>query len=583
MTDSLIHFYSTYLFIPNFILVLYILYLIVFKTSNRVLYTILLIGLTFLIKLPGFYYNCFCIDEPIWIECSRALTANFNPYINVDPTTSGIGALIPLYLFNQLIHLNYFTIRILQTIMDLGTLYFSYKVLMSRLGNNKRLLWISIMFLYGILNLSFMREFDIYETEHFCIFIFAVLLYILNKLLISSESQGPKTSGWSTSIHIAIAGLVLGFSLFVKLQNLPVMFLLFIFYMIFFLVKRMFRQASFFFIYCLIPPLICFIFFLYKGSLTDFYLRYLITNIEYSKKGNVGVNLQTKFGLSLHDIIEHSSFRITEVYSIIFLALFIIAMVNLRRIFNAFKTMATISLKDFCISISHYKFPILFVLIFAASSFEIVLPKNFYDKYYLLLYQPMVLLFVCFEKLEIKKWLLALILTIYLFFIGVKNYIYAAPDLNDIPKYYPYRDSQYKCHFKSIFENNAIYGKESRELDSTVAKTYCDPKYIIDWGRELHIFAYGKYLSACRDLGYYHLLVHEGSLKQYYINCFLSDIKKNVSNGRFVLIDYPRSENLPGLISFTAFVNGNNLNKYFRSIKLAKEYPSYSFYVVELN
>jgi len=583
MTESFIHFYSTFLFVPNFLLALYLLYVIVFKIKNRTLYTILLVASTFLIKLPGFYYNCYSGDETGWIACVRALTDNFNPYISVDPTTSGIGSLIPLYLFNQIIHLNYFTIRIVETIMDLVTLFFTYKVLISRLSGNKNIFYIAIMFLYGMLNLSFMREFNTYNTEHFCILIFALLIYILNKLWIQYDASQDKTSRTNISLNIAVAGLTLGFSLFVKLQNLPVMFMMFIFYVSFLLWKKKVMKTILFIAYCTIPLLLFLIFFWFKGSVHDFYIRYIVTNLEYADKGVVDANSHGRPGLSLQNIVEHSSFVFIEVFSCIFLSFCIIILCNLQKIFNAFKTLGMFSIKKIFIYAYQYKFSILFVLIFAVTFYEVVKPKNFFDHYYLLFYQPLILFFVCLMRLEVKRGVMVFIVMINLFFVCGKNYIYAENDIKDTPKYIPFKDMQYRCHFKSIFAANSEFENEIKQLDSLVAATHCDDKYIMVWGGSIRIYAYSKFLSAYRDIGNYHLLAHEGAIKKYYIDGFISDLERNVKKDKFVLIEPSQNQSSKGSRSFAEFVKENHLDNYFKSVKLEKAYSAYSFYTVELN
>ncbi len=580
MTDSIIYFYATYLFVPNLILVLWVIYLIVFGSRNKALYTILLIGLTFLIKLPGFYYNSYSVDETGWIACVRSLRDHFDPYINVDPTTSGIGALIPLYLFSLLFHLDYFSIRIFETMMDLATLHFTYKILLSRLGNNKRLLYVGLILLYSVLNLSFMREFDTYNTEHFCIFIFSVLLFILISLYLKqSESNGQITSR-NTHIYIAIAGLLFGFSLFVKLQNLPVMFILFVFYLVFLLSKRPFVQTILFVIYCMVPLLFWFLFFLYNGALHDFYVRYLLTNFEYAENGVKN----TKIGLSFRSIIEHSSFVFVEVFSIVFLTFCVLFLANLRRILKGLKSIWPFSFKKFDGQLLSYKLMILFILILAATFFEIVKTKNFFIHYYLLLYQPLILFFVCIARLGVKKWVLASIVMINSLFICGKNYVYAAKDINNIPKYVPFKDMQYQCHFKSIFEANSKYQNEANQLDSVITNTNCDNKYIIVWGPDIHILAYGNFISAYRDIwNGGHWAQHESLLRSYYIHDFLSDIKKNSRGGKLVLIDQPNDGTIASSSSFSAFVNENNLAGNFKSIHLIKSYQGYAFYAIELN
>jgi len=580
MTDSLIHFYFTYLFVPNFLLVLYTLYLIIYKSKNKGLYTILLVALTFLIKFNTFYFNCGSNDETGWIAYVHALAADFNPYISVDPTTSGIGALIPLYLFDQIIHINYFTIRLLETIIDMVTLYFTYKILITRIGNNKNLLYLSMMFLYCILNVSFMRDFYTYNTEHFCVLVFAVLLYILNNLFIQGDKGNDQTT--ASNISINIAGLLVGFSLFIKLQNLPVMFFMFMFFLLYLMVKKYFRQAFFFIVCCIIPVLTCLLFFWYKGSIHDFYIRYLITNLEYSDNGVIDAHLQAKTGLSLHSIIEHSSFIFIEVYSLVFLSIFMVVLLNLRYILRTYKPIMAFSMKKVKTYVSDHKLQIIFLLFFIIDTFEIVKPKNFFDHYYLLLYQPLILLFVCVSKLQVKKWVMVFIVTINFIFIFGKNYIYAEADITDTSRYIPFRESQHRAHFVSIFGADKQYHNELKQLDSVVKATNADDRYIMVWGQDIRIYAYSRYLSAFRDIGNYHLLAHKGEMKTYYINDFMSDLDKNVKGNKIILIEETKGKSLANSQSFEEFVNENNLEGHFKIIKLLPTYPLYSFHVIEM-
>ncbi|MFN2440292.1 MAG: hypothetical protein ABR503_13900, partial [Chitinophagaceae bacterium] len=131
-----------------------IIYFLVFKGTGKkkIVYFFLLTLLTFLIKLPYFFLGELNPDESQWITIIRIWNEEFNPYINSDVGSSGVLALIPLYLVNKIIPLHYSTIRILGTIFDLLTIYLTYKIFLAHLKQNKNLLFISLAVLYCMLN-----------------------------------------------------------------------------------------------------------------------------------------------------------------------------------------------------------------------------------------------------------------------------------------------------------------------------------------------------------------------------------------------------------------------------------------------
>jgi len=555
----------------------YALYLIVFKKEHKLLYVIALIGLTFLIKLPNLYFDGYGSDEPSWITTVHEMANNFNPYITFDPTTSGIGAMIPLYLFNTIFHINYFTLRLFETIIDLTTLFFTFKVLESRLNQNKPLLYLAMVLFYGFLYLSFDREFNTYNTEHFCILIFSIVLYSLNRIFIFSENGQKQSDRKKLYTYIVWAGLFLGFSVFVKLQNVPVMFFMFILFMLTLLSKKLWRETFVFVACCTLPVILFLLFFLYKGTLNDFYERYLVTNIEYNRSSYVNAmnpNLQHKIGLDLRSISSQSYHVFMGVFSIIALSLSLIFGTNFLKLIEAAKKNGLLFYKknyDFLFALG---VSVSLVVLFCLTIYEIVIPQNYFHHYFILLYQPLLLLFACMKWFKVKKWALIFLMVINFFFLCGKNYIYAG---------YYRSYSKYVFRFKNINGADAKFHNEISQLDSATHQTNCSEKYIILWGTmDIRVFVYGKFLPAYRDVADYHLLAHTGKLKDYYINCFISDIKTNIGHNKVILLQYNKKAIASNYKSFADFVNENNLNRYFKSIKVVSSYPEYSFYEVTL-
>jgi len=573
MISSILHFFFTYGFVPNLLLCFYVLYLIALKKKHRTLYAFALIGLTFLIKLQNFFLDdSYNSDEPYWIAGVRLLADNFNPYITCNPLSSGIGALIPLYLFNAIIHLNFFTIRVLETIMDLVTLFFSYKMLSNRLKNNRALLFLGMVILFCFLNLSFDKTFYTYNTEHFCILIFAFVVYIFNKSLILDKGNHEQMEGGKLSNYIAIAGLLLGFSLFIKPQNIPVMFLLFIFYEVFIIYRKQFKYAASLVIYCLLPVIVALLYFWYNGSIYDFYEEYIVTNISYTGIGYINANLHKNMGIDFLSICHYSAPIFKSVFLIICLSIAFIFAANVGKLKGSTKKDILYLLQRPLFFLWVFRFPVLFLGVFVLTIYEIVLPKNYFHHYYILLYQPLLILLMSMRWFEVRKWLIALILIIYTVTLCHKNYAYSSRNNSDDPKY-----------FKNISRVRVEFKKEVSQLDSVVNENNCNKKYILVWGTDLRMFVYGRYLSVNRNIENWTLLGYSGNLKDYYIKCFISDLKANVVNNKFALLQYDKTEMIQNSISFADFVQKNGLSSYFKSIKQVGAHSGYSFYVVELN
>jgi hypothetical protein len=199
----------------------YLIYLLVFKSTgrNKIFYLLLITLLTFLIKLPYFFLGELNPDESEWITIVKIWNVDFNPYISSDPQTSGIIALIPLYLFDKLIPLNYSTIRILGTFFDLLTIYLTYQILLQHLKQNKNLLFIVLFVLYCMLNVNIEADFIAYNTEHLCILVFTTLVYILNKIGILFKPEAREERKRPPMSLLFIAGLLIGSSLFFALYH----------------------------------------------------------------------------------------------------------------------------------------------------------------------------------------------------------------------------------------------------------------------------------------------------------------------------------------------------------------------------
>ncbi len=527
-----------------FFLVVHILYVLVFKSTgkSKLIYLVIIALLTFLIKLPYFSLGELNPDESEWITIVQIWKVNFSPYINSDPHTSGIVALLPLYLLDIFISLNYSSIRILGTVFDLLTIYLTYRILQSHLKQNKMLLFLALAVLYCMLNLSIESDFIAYNTEHLCILIFTALVYILNEMGIFLNPDMANERKRHFVSLLMFAGLLFGASLFIKIQNVPAFFILFCFVSFHFLKNKNYKHFVYLILISLLPVIIILLSLYLNGSFYDFYVRYVLTNLDYASKG-----LNFDFIDSL--VYEPYRFKLKSLYpfSLIICLAFFLIITNLKK------------QKKSLLNQNFYYF----LLVLVVTIYEIIQPKNYFQHYFLLLYQPLIFLFICFKNLEVRKSILVITFACQFLFFWI-----------------------FKIKDKSLVLNDSkteklFYSKITKDIQSKTEITNCDTKNILVWGWNSPYYVYGNFIPVTQDFVNVHLFTHKGYLEDYYLSSFISDLQRN-KHKKILVIDDLQKRKKWKLYRFSEFIHHYNLSKYFKRLTMIEHNEKYDTYVIEV-
>ncbi|MEO7293192.1 MAG: hypothetical protein ABIW34_08825 [Ginsengibacter sp.] len=520
-----------------------IIYLLVFKDNGKrnIIYLLFITLLTFLIKLPYFTLGDLNPDESEWITIVKTWNVNFNPYINTDPHTTGIIALLPFSLLNKLIPIHYSTIRIVGTLFDLLTIYLTYQILLQHLKQNKKLLFIALAVLYCMLNVSIEPDFIAYNTEHLCILVFTAIVYPFYKMGILFK-QDDNDEKQSSIALLFIAGLLIGASLFIKLQNIPAIFFLFCFVSFHFLKNKNYTHLVFLIVFCLLPVFIVLLTLYLKGSLNDFYIRYILTNLDYTSKG-------LNFAFADKKLYEPFHFKLKNFYPF----LTILCLVSLLTITNINKIKKAILNKNL----------LFFLIILVVTLYEIMQPKNYFQHYYLLLYQPLIPLLIIYKNFEVRKAIFYSILAFQFLFLWVLKSKNTALFLDD-----------------PAFDKH-LYSKLIPEINSAAGLYNCDNKYIMVWGWNTRYYVYGNFLPVVREVVNIHLFTHTGYLENYYLNSFITDLQQSGLKKILVIDDLLKQTRFK-LYKFSEFIYHYHLNIYFRQITKVGHNDNYDTYVIEL-
>ena len=522
---------------------IYVIYLLVFKDKgkNKIIYLLIITFLTFLIKLPYFFIGELNPDEGEWMTIVKIWNADFNPYINNDPHTTGIIGLMPLYLFDKLIPLHYSTIRIVGTLFDLITIFLTYRILLPHLKQNKKLLFIALAVLYCMLNISNEKDFIAYNTEHLCILVFTLLVYILQKMGILFKVVEQNETTQQRLFLLLLAGLLMGSSLFIKLQNIPAIFILFCFTFYHFLKNKKYKDLVLLILFCLLPAFFILSALYLNGSINDFYTRYILTNLDYSGRG-------LNYAFIDPQLYEPSRFKIQSIYPF----LIVLCLVFLLIITNTEKVKKAIFNQNF----------LFFLIILLIAIIEVRQPKTYLQHYYLLLYQPLIPLFICLKNFELRKNIFLSILAFQFLYFWVfklkdkSTLLYAAGEQD-------------------------LYTKITSDIKSKAELNNCDDKNILVWGWNSRYYVYGRFLPVTRDFVNVHLFIHEDFLERYYLHSFISDVQRN-NNKKILVIDDLQRQKRFKLYKFPEFIDHYNLSKHFNKLTMVEHNDQYDTYVMEL-
>ena len=279
-----------------------------------------------------------------------------------------------------------------------------------------------------------------------------------------------------------------------------------------------------------------------NGSLNDFYPRYILTNIDYTSKG-------LNFAFIDPNLYEPYRFRLRSLYPffIIICFTFLLTITNIN------------SLKKVIFSQNFYFFSIVFLV----TVFEILQPRNYLQHYYLLLYQPLIPLFICFKNFEIRKSIILIILVLQFLF------------------YWYFRKNDVNLFLYAGTSEKILYSKITDDIKLKAELNNCDKKYILEWGWNNRYYVYGNFIPVSRDFVNVHLFTHEGYLQNYYIHSFISDIERKNLKRILVIDDLQRLKRFK-LYTFPEFIQRYGLSKYFRSLTILDHNDIYNTYVIEL-
>jgi hypothetical protein len=359
-------------------------------------------------------------------------------------------------------------------------------------------------------------------------------------VLFKPENQAVTTQ--SNLPLLFIAGLLVGSSLFIKLQNLPVIFIVFCFACFHFLKSKEYKKLMLFILFCLLPVSGMVSIFLIKGSLFDFYSRYILTNLFYSANG-------LNFDFIDRELYERSRFKLHKIYPflvILFFA-FLLAVTNILKIKKV-------------LSRPVFYF---FLLIFIAAVYESFQPKTYLQHYYLLLFQPSIIFFLCLKEFHVKKIFIPLAILFQFLYLWFFRW-------EDKSMFIPYLTSEHTS-YKKITSDITI----KAELNN------CDSNNILVWGWNSRYYVYGDFLPVIRDFVNVHLFIHEDFLERYYLHSFIADLQRNNTKRILVIDDLQRQKRFK-LFKFPEFIDHYNLNKNFHEITMVEHNDQYDTYVLEL-
>jgi hypothetical protein len=195
--------------------------------------------------------------------------------------------------------------------------------------------------------------------------------------------------------------------------------------------------------------------------------------------------------------------------------------------------------------------------------YEIIKPGTYFQHYFLLLYQPLISLFLSFKYFDVRKSKVIAVLALQFLFFWTFNIKNKSLFLNEV------------AYEKTLY-NNIV-----SDIKSKIDLYDCDRKNILVWGWNSPYYVYGNFLPVTRDYVNVHLFTHEGYLEKYYLHSFVSDIQKNKQKKILVIDDLQKRKRWKKF-KFSEFIHHYNLFKFFKAITLTEHNEQYDTYVLEL-
>jgi hypothetical protein len=342
-----------------------------FKSS----YFFLFITFLFVIleRLPFMLSGQLTPDEDLWLAGGATIMEDPRFWISFNPTTSGPLVVLPVVLIKIVgFQINYISVRLGALLFcilpSIGFIFFAFKNFF-----HERIARIIILPLVICISFMHLKSYIAYNSEHVPILLTSLAIFIYSQIFLKGES--------ASSYLYLIIGLVLGSFPFSKLQALPIgagmamISIVTLFQEGMDNKKETFSKIVFFLFGCFIPLLVVLGYLTLYNGLRDFWLSFIVSNINYAEaglNGQIGQGLKFRYFIYLLRTIPGSSIYFITLFFSSCISFFSLFLFKRKELWN------------------HKLLLSLASLIIIASYYGIVKPSTFYEHYFLLFLIPMI-------------------------------------------------------------------------------------------------------------------------------------------------------------------------------------------------
>lgn len=429
-----------------------------------------------------------------------ALTLLHDPrfWISVDNTTIGpvsTFSLVLIPLFGGTI--NYGTIKLLGIIVWILSTVLLFRAFINLY--NSKIARLAVLPVVACVSTFNVWDYVAFNGEHIPVLLLSVCAYLYSKMELDNIRH--------TGIYTALLGITLGLLPYAKVQAAPIAAAFGVVLVLISLLEGN-KKYVLLVIGGIFPTILLFIYLIVFGAFGDFWQSYILNNLIYANEGFFG---ETKDISLLSNVAKFPAYLLkftdTRLY---FLMQFLVVLSG--TVILIFKR-RSLDKGDFRIIIIGY-------VVVAASIYSILLPKNNWTHYLLLLIVPLTFLFgsvlgLLKQLLEKEKLLTA----------GSSRYLAAGVLIlltTTLPSEYVLVNKN--SAFRMASENSDS-GKNYTEVAKTIFKYASPGERIAVWGFAFYYEETGM-AQGTRE-AHTERQMNEGVQKEYYINRWINDLNEN--------------------------------------------------------
>jgi hypothetical protein len=453
-------------------------------------------------RLPSLLSGQLNPDEDLWMAGGATILNDPRFWISFDPTTSGPLVVLPVILVKILgININYTTLRLgallICIIPSVILLFYSFKNFF-----NERIARIIVLPFIVCISCFHLKNYIAYNGEHIPLLLTALSIFIYSRIY--------KTEKLSPVYLYFLLGLALGCFPYSKLQAVPIGLGIALIVIVNLFNEsagnknELFKKTLFFIGGGLAPSLFVLFYLAISGALNDFWLSFIISNLEYAENGvngQIGLWMKFKYFIYLLRTMPDSGFYFISLFISSFIALLILLVLKRKGLWENKKMLA------------------LPVVILLTSYYGIVKPSNFYEHYMLLFFIPA--LFFSGTVLGIFQ---------KAFYKAINYFLYIFIVITAIVPYFYYFNTA------SYGSNTAFLKKE--QAAEVISKFTSPGDKMALWGWMTNLYVQTGLSLGTRYGDTYHQIA-ESKLQSYYIDNYLIDLKRNKPK---VFVDVIRPE-----------------------------------------